>query len=552
LSSRRILSLWFKRLSVERVVRQEKISFETPVVIILNEGNQGTVCNLNVAAELQGLFIGQSIRDTILRCPNVIVRFFDLEEDYRFLDLLSRWSGKYSPWIKKELPDGILIDITGCAHLFGGEQGLIEAFKIDCANFSLTAHIGLADTVGAAWALSRFLENTSELLYTGDIIDQEARATRARAFKRGNQPSSLTIDQKNNELSSFKYVIAPCGQTREYISNLPLASLRISLSKVTSLRRLGFRCIKDLLEIPRAPLTRRFGRDLLTRLDQILGLEPEPVSPEKSAKRFSVRLTLPEPIGLKSDFLLALEKLVPALCRKLKNNRFGVRKLQLQIFRTDGTTQSIYIQLTQPSFDTEKILTLLGMKLDKIISEFGVDLIRLETKIYEPVYETQYVKELSEDNLEIKKPSTDTDFEHFLNRISLRLGTESITRWHSAESHIPEKSFITSGAMWSEPFFNWVSKVYSRPTVLFNPEPIEIQDNFSPLKKFKWRGRYFNSTFKTGPERISPEWWFDDPNWRTGVRDYWKIDTETGERLWLYYAHGGFKTGGWFCQGCFS
>ena len=122
MSSRRVLSLWFKRLSVERVVRQEKISFETPVVIILNEGNQGTVCNLNVAAELQGLFIGQSIRDTILRCPNVIVRFFDLEEDYRFLDLLSRWAGKYSPWIKKELPDGILIDITGCAHLFGGEK----------------------------------------------------------------------------------------------------------------------------------------------------------------------------------------------------------------------------------------------------------------------------------------------------------------------------------------------------------------------------------------------------------------------------------------------
>ena len=339
---------------------------------LLNEGNQGTVCNLNIAAELQGLFIGQSIGDTILRCPNVVVRFFDLEEDYRFLDLLSRWAGKYSPWIKKELPDGVLIDITGCAHLFGGEQGLIEAFKIDCDNFALTVHIGLADTVGAAWALSRFLENTSELLHTGDVIDQEARATRARAFKRGNQPSSLTIDQKNNELSFFKYIIAPCGQTREYISNLPLASLRLSQSKVISLRRLGFRYIKDLLEIPRAPLTRRFGRDLLTRLDQILGLEPEPVSPEKPVNRFSVRLTLPEPIGLKSDFLLALEKLVPALCRKLKNSKFGVRKLQLQIFRTDSTTQSIYIQLTQPSFDTEKILILLAMKLDEDDKIVGV------------------------------------------------------------------------------------------------------------------------------------------------------------------------------------
>ena len=122
LSNRRILSLWFKRLSVERVVRNEGIDLGLPVVIIIKKGNKDIVYCLNKTAELLGLFIGQLMHDTILKCPDVIIRFADLDEDQRFLNLLARWLEKYSPWIRQELPDGILIDITGCAHLFGGEE----------------------------------------------------------------------------------------------------------------------------------------------------------------------------------------------------------------------------------------------------------------------------------------------------------------------------------------------------------------------------------------------------------------------------------------------
>ena len=145
-----------------------------------------------------------------------------------------------------------------------------------------------------------------------------------------------------------------------------------------------------------------------------------------------------------------------------------------------------------------------------------------------------------------------TNFEYFLSRVSIRLGAESITRWHPAESNIPEKTFLTLSAMWSDPSYQWISKFLSRPTIIFNAEPIEVQTTNSSVNKFKWRGRWFDSIFSVGPERISPEWWLDDPNWRTGVRDYWEIDTKTGERLWLYYAYGGVKTGGWFCQGSFG
>ena len=158
MSNRRILALWFKRLSVERVIRRDRIDYELPIVIINKTGNNDIVFNLNNVAESYGLFIGQPMRDTILRCPNIVIRFVDWDEDQRFLGLLARWMEKYSPWIRQELPDGILIDITGCAHLFGGERNLIEKLKLDLLKFSLTAQIGIADTVGAAWALSRYME----------------------------------------------------------------------------------------------------------------------------------------------------------------------------------------------------------------------------------------------------------------------------------------------------------------------------------------------------------------------------------------------------------
>tara|TARA_B100001175_G_C19496854_1_gene635820 strand:- start:4 stop:1650 length:1647 start_codon:yes stop_codon:yes gene_type:complete len=547
LSNRRILSLWFKRLSVERVVRNEGIDLGLPVVIIIKKGNKDIVYCLNKTAELLGLFVGQLMHDTILKCPDVIIRFADLDEDQRFLNLLARWLEKYSPWIRQELPDGILIDITGCSHLFGGEEEIIKKQKEDFSSFSLTVQIGIADTVGAAWALSRYLENDLENFYTGDVINQEARATRAKTPKQLHKSKIFSLESRKNRLDLFNYAIAPAGKTREYIIDLPLEALRLPSDKVTFLRKLGLKFVRDLIEVPRAALARRLGRDVIDRLNQILGFEPEPVSPERPINRFSVRLTLPEPIGLENDFILALKKLVPALCKKLKDAGFGARKIQLQVFRSDNTTQSIYLFLTQPSFDIEEIRSLLSMKISNITADYGIDLIRLDVKVYEPVYETQYVKEFDNDRKKIK-----TNFEYFLNRVSLRLGADSITCWHPANSHIPEKAFTTLSAMWSQPSYDWVPKNISRPNIFFNTEPIETKGNFLFPNEFKWRGRWFDSIFAVGPERISPEWWLDDPNWMTGVRDYWKVDTKTGERLWLYYAYGGVKTGGWFCQGNFG
>ena len=73
-----------------------------------------------------------------------------------------------------------------------------------------------------------------------------------------------------------------------------------------------------------------------------------------------------------------------------------------------------------------------------------------------------------------------------------------------------------------------------------------------PPEHFVWRRRPRRSAAVFGPERITPEWWLDDPAWRSGPRDYWRVETEEGDRLWLFEAKGGEMPGGWFAQGLFA
>ena len=551
-SGRRILSVWFKRLAVERIIRREKIPFGTPVIIKGNKKNSDIIYSLNRAAELEGLYLEQSINDALAKCPNVLIRFINLESDSQFLDMLMRWAEKFSPWIKTELPDGLLIDLTGCAHLFGGEELLIQTLKNDCLKFSLTVQISIADTAGAAWALSHFIGENPAIAYTSDVIDQEARATRSRAVKKGYSLVNFFSTDREENTDVMKSFIALPGEVRGAVACLPLAALRIPSNKVIDLRKLGLKYVKDLFEIPRAVLVRRFGKDVLRRLDQILGLESEPISPKGARKHFSVRLTLPEPIGLKADLVLALQCLVSSLCQKLKKNAVGARIVQLQVFKIDGITESVYVELARPSFDVKRIMYLLNMKVEEIKADFGIDLVRLEVKLFEPIFEYQYEKIPKENNFETKTPEADLLLDDLLSRIALKISTDKITRWHSAESHIPEKSFLTLSALWSEPEMEWQDHNLLRPTTLFNDEIILVEDQNFPPKKFKWRNRLFDTSSSVGPERISPEWWLDASGWRTGVRDYWRVNVKTGERLWLYYAYGGIKNGGWFCHGDFG
>lgn len=486
---RRVVSLWFPRLASERVLRVRPI--DGPFALTLLQSNANRIYCLNAQAERQGLHRGMSFADARAFCPDLQSRPADQAGDRQFLQVLRRWATRYCPWVGFEGHDGLVLDITGSAHIFGGEAAMLADMRARMARAGFSAQIGLADTRGAAWALAHYAEGVAE---AGDMLGA--------------------------------------------LASLPVEALRLDEKTGIALQRLGMRKISDVAQASRAPLTRRFGPDLLMRLDQALGAHPEQIMPEAEPPHYGVRLTLPEPIGLAGDVMAGTERLLAQLCEKLKVQEMGARMLCLTLRRVDQGQQQVELRLARPLHDPQRILPLFERGVGEVDAGYGIDQMRLEATQVAPLPSRQ---------LGQVPAANRNQLDDLINRIGTRIGLENIRRFLPADSHIPERSFLIAPAAFSEPEGSWVS-LRPRPLSLFKPEPI-TGSGPRPPARFRWRGMSLSVGRATGPERIAPEWWLEDESWRSGVRDYWRVQTRQGRRLWLFYTP---QNPGWFVQGEFA
>lgn len=553
MSERRILAIWFPRLGVERVLRHRRDALPGPFAVVGDRNGAQVLVSVSPEAEALGLLAGQSLRDARAICPALDTVAEDARAEATFLTVLRRWLGKYSPWIAEDAPDGLVLDLTGCAHLFGGEAALLAQVSDECEALGLTLRAGLADTPGAAWALARFAGREGgggrsggqsggrSGGRSGDDIAQEAHATRSKAVRR-----RVVLRQDTGPQG----VIAPKGRMRQVLGPLPVAALRLEAGVVEGLARLGVRRIEDLAVLPRATLPKRFGPMVLRRLDQAFGLEIEPVTPAKAPLHFAARLSFPDPIGLLGDVEAGVDRLLTVLCAKLASRSRGARRVRLQAFRADGDVQAVEVGLARASDRVDSIRPLLALKLGDIDAGFGIDMLRVEAVLTEPLMATQFRAKMGEDAGPVPQ---DTSLDEIIGKLGTRLGAEAVTRFHPAESHAPERAFQVLAAAWSQPYGTpWQGCGRPRPLVMLRPEPVAGPDGPVLPQGFRWRRRDWVTRVAVGPERIAPEWWLDRPEWRSGPRDYWRVETEDGTRLWLFYAHGGEASGGWFCQGVFA
>lgn len=547
--ARRILSLWFARLPAERLLRQGVVVPGVPFAVT-QEGARGLMlCALSPEAEAAGLHPGQPLADARAICPALVTRPAAPQAEAAFLEALARWAGRYSPWVAPAPPDGLTADVTGCAHLFGGEAELLAQMTAECTDLGLSVSAALADTPAAAWALARHGHSPAQGALTGDAIAQEARATRSRAARRpvAVVPPPLCCTR-----------IVPPGQGPGALAPLPVAALRLPPETVAALDRLGLRRIGDLSGQPRAALARRFGQELLLRLDQALGRVPEPVSPRRASPRLAVRLTLPEPIGRQEDIAAALDRLLPALAARLQAAGLGARRVRLDMQRSDHQSQSLAIGLAQATAAPDRIKPLLMLKLDRIEAGPGIETLRLSAPLAEPIHPVQHRGQMAVSGQVLSGAARGDALADLIGRMGARVGLEAITRLHPGDSHIPEKTTLLRPAAWAPAAQDWPARLPTgpRPLRLMPPEPVQVdrppQVPVGPPAWLRWRRQRLEVAAATGPERIAPEWWLDEPEWRSGLRDYWRIETTTGLRLWLFYAHGGALSGGWFCQGIFA
>jgi protein ImuB len=487
--ARRILSLWFPRLASDRWLR--RLTCPGPFAVVARAGRGDHLHCLTAAAEAAGLSRGMALADARAVCPALVTRPADLAGEAAFLARLARWAGRWSPLVGREGADGLVLDVSGVAHLFGGEAGLMAEVAAAGERAGLTLRAGLGDTRGAAWALARFAPGR---------------------------------------------VAAP-GAPLAALGGLPPAALRLDSDTAAALARLGLRRIADLAGVPRATLARRFGAALPARLDQALGAAPEPVAPERLPPHIGVRLTLPEPVGLLADLEAGLARLLPRLCAQLAAAGLGARRVRLDLRRVDGAGVAAEIGLARPMREADAIARLFRPSLEAVDAGFGIDALRLTA----PVTEAMPARQIA------AAGATEGDrLADLLTRLGNRLGFEAVTRVAPAESHIPERAFQVLAAAWADPGAPWPAGP-PRPLVLFPPEPVEAEG--APPRRFRWRGQVHAVAAAAGPERIAPEWWFDDPGWRTGLRDYWRVETAAGQRLWLFHTP---QMQGWAVQGAFA
>ncbi|ABG30041.1 DNA polymerase Y family protein [Roseobacter denitrificans] len=553
MKTRRILSIWFPHFGADRLMRRNPQLATVPLGVVEEQHNSQVLTSLNAAAAQAGLRVGQPVRDAHAMCEKLVTRARSQPAEAAFLTALQRWAGKFSPWVAPEGHDALVIDLTGCAHLFGGEESLLQVVQQDCEDLGLSVRMGLADTRGAAWALARFAGQSAGSHRTGDAIDQEARATRSRASKRRRWTKGGAAPVVTPGPAAGAHQISAPGQTYCALSPLPVAALRLDTEITAQLSRLGIRRIGDLLGQPRAVLARRFGRGLVMRMDQAMGSAPEPVSPARAPAHFAVRMTLPDPIGLESDLLAGLDRLLPRLCENLEKKGRGARRVLFQAYRTDHDIQSVEVGLARAARDPAQIKPLIALKLGSIDAGFGIDMLRLEAVQTEPIHARTPVGHLEAGAVVSTRLASNTSMDDLIGRIGARVGLEAITRLKPASSHIPEKTSTLHAAAWSTPFDGqWPDPPNPRPLLIWQPEPVQAPDSPKLPDVFLWRGQRLRAVRAIGPERIAPEWWLDDPNWRSGVRDYWSTETEDGQRLWLFYAHGHLMSSGWFCHGSYA
>ncbi len=487
-------------------MQQRTLPGDDVPVVLSQQGPHGPVIHaVSTAARARGIAPGARVVDVQAIHPDLHVEPGDPEGEVDLLDRVALWARRWCPWTVRDARDGIVMDVTGAAHLFGGEEAMLRDIAVRFRMQGLGARLAMAPTRGAAQMLAR--------------------------YGPGN---------------------AICGpqDVGEALAPLPVAALRLDADTVRLLQRLGLKTLGALMEVPRVALMRRFDRmaqdrNPLVLLDRAMGRAADPLNAPAEGRRWLARARLAEPV---IDPVPHLDALAADLCGQLAKAEQGARLLRLTIYRVDGEWRSRDVATASASREAAHVLRLLRGKLDGIDPGFGFDLLTLEALRVEPL-------SLHQDHLDGARDAG-RDVAALLDRLTAKLGPERITWSVWVESHLPERVEGRVPAMTGAPAAPPVPG-RDRPLRLLEP-PEEITVLYAvpegPPARFRWRRVAYLTTRHEGPERIAPEWWRDRPG--TRLRDYYKVEVRDGRRFWLY-REGilGDGRGGdprWFVHGLFA
>ena len=518
----RIVSIWLPEWPIERLQRHspESVPAAEPFALVEKGAHGLRISAANAFARAAGVTVGAALPDVRAAIPALLVRPAEAARDRAALVSLATWIERYGPAANVDGPEGVWVDVTGVAHLFGGEPELCADLARRLAHMRLTPRIALADTLGAAHAIARF------------------------APMEAAHPWSIALPAASGDR----------------LAGLPVAALRLESDAVRLLVRLGLKRIGQLYGIPRSALAARFrearpkggvraaegaAAALLLRLDQALGIAAEPRRPLRPPPEAMSRLAFPDPLLTSEGVEEALRRLAGDLQEKLEAQALAARRFRLGLYRADGTVATATVGTSMPSREAAHVYRLMRERLDHLDAGFGIDVMTLEAALLAPLVSQQAGFADGSAGEAVRAA--------FIDRLASRLGPSRIGIWLPRASHLPERAEVWSNPMEPERATTGgqpargrgggeealSARTASPPQLLLSPpEPISVVAELpeGAPQRFVWRRLARRIVRSEGPERIAPEWWrhIGGAGPPPGTRDYYRLEDTTGARYWVF------------------
>lgn len=497
---KRFASIYFPYLLTDWFSIQKPVLYGLPFVIAAQVHGRLVITAINAVAAAAFIHTGMVVADARAIFPSLVVQDEPETKSATLLRELAEYCIRWTPLVSSDLPAGLTLDVTGCAHLWGGEQEYLRQILSRFTKMGYTVRAAIADTIASARGLARFGAETQ--------------------------------------------IIGP-GLQKEALLPLPVQALDLEAEHLERLEKLGLRRINSIIDMPRPALRRRFGREILTKIDQALGKDEELFEPVVPLEAYQERLPCLEPIQTATGIEIALQQLLKQLCERLQHEQKGLRVAIFKCFRIDGKLETVQIGTNRGSHNAAHLLKLFEDRITLIEPALGIELFLLEAIKTEDLFSFQKTLWQGACGLE------DTRLTELVDRLTNRVGENAVHRYLPAAHHWPERSLRLAHSFEEKLPFPWLIDK-PRPVMLLpQPELIEVTapvPDYPPMN-FRYQGHLHKVKKADGPERIEREWWIEEGQ----HRDYYCVENEEGARYWLFRSghYSAEKNYQWFIHGLF-
>lgn len=500
----RFISIWLPNLATDHQIRVRPELYGLEFALSAAERGRIVVTATSAEAGALGIETGMVVADARAILPSLVVLEDDQEVTRQALQALAEWCLRYTPTVALDEPDGLVLDVTGCTYLWGGERAYLDDLTTKLRHAGYHTRAAMADTIGASWAHAHF-----------------------------GRPGA----------------IIPRGEQHHALQGLPPGALRLPPETLEKMQKLGFYRIADFIRIPARMLRRRFGNGLLENLNKALGYSQEFIEPIRQAIPYQERLPCLEPIVTATGIEIALQKLLEMLCGRLAKEGKGLRRGVLSCYRVDGKTQQIDIVTNRASHHVKHLFRLFELKIKTIAPGFGIELFLLEAPEVEDIHIVQETMWDTTGGFE------NTAITELLDAVTGRTGAEAVHRYLPDEHHWPERSVKMVASLRDKPETSWRTDRQRPVFLLPKPESIEVTAPIPdyPPTLFRYKGKLHYIDKSEGPERIEQEWWLEEGHYR----DYYTLEDQQGRRYWVfrlgpYSEEEEEEPPGWFIHGFFA